>query len=351
MVCWWSLIFSSAILIAILFVMLQQLLLFCCLKQDCKSNISLSLYIVGLGFFVNLLNPLVYLSTHYPNHTLLCCITIVKLRILIEAITIIYGSKLYHKWFIHFLKNMYQRIQSDLPTIYHKLLTIISALISITAFIFYAFAFFNLLHKTPWFWIRCYYIIFCCFSCIVALLICRFYIKTMDLLNSISLEKISDDKIEKIKTTKNALRITLIIDILWIICSFGSVLISLDIILGVTKKYFTVNISLMTNISISVFMIMLLIPLLLWIFQKCVCYPCVCKQHSKNHAEKKSLIEYESQTSDILDTTFISDTTLISTTNGSVSTTNSEINDTRANLHSHISSAQQGIVCVIKEIQ
>ena len=267
-----ALIISSTVLLTLLIVMLQQL---CFIEWDNKSK---TLYVIGLALFAILLNSLVYLSSMYPNYQLIFSkITILKLRVLIEAITIIYGSMVYHKWFIIFLKHI---SPTNLPQIYQKVIILTPILISILTLIFYSFALFDFHHQL-WDWMRYFYIIFACIICIEAFGVLFFFNKILKLLNDMNINE---------SPTKKTIRIAMTINIMLIIASFGSIFLNFDFIFDIimkTNKTLVFDFTLLSNLSMSGFIITFTIGLTYWIFQECLCQCCIkyifCLNHKKSN--------------------------------------------------------------------
>ena len=251
-----SMITTSSVLFLLWMLEFQQI---CYVEWNTKNK---TLSVIGLGFFALLLNTLTYLSSIYQNFKIpVLQITLLQCKIVIEAITIIYGSIIYYKWFMKFLKHI---SPTDIPQIFQKLVIITPIFVGILTVIFYSFALFNLGHIGTC-WIRYFYIIFSIVITIGAVAV-YFYLKNiLKLLNNM----------HYCAATKKTLRIALIIDIILIIQSFIAISLSINAISRFTDRWFSFDWELISNVSMSGFIITFTIGLTYWIFQRCVCQCCV----------------------------------------------------------------------------
>eukprot|EP01084_Bolivina_argentea_P076911 139425_1 len=243
---------SSSVLLMLWMFMVQQL---CFIKWDHKCK---TLSVITLGFLGLILNIFVYLSSMYPNYKLMTFISVFKFRIIIEATTIICGSFIYHKFFMEYLQYIFKPIRPNLPKIYHRVLILMSITISFSALIFYLFAFLSNKNQ-QWYWIRYFYIIFS-------------FIVGMETFGSYCFLKKTIKYLPNNIKSNRTMRIALTIDIILFIACVGTIIVNFNFI------YHFLNISydlgFITDISMSGFIISILIPLAHWIYQDCLCQCC-----------------------------------------------------------------------------
>ena len=271
------LIISSVILCILWILSIQQL----CVQCLNYGNKSKTVNIIFLSFFAILLNGLLYVSSTYPNLILISFyenehnVDILKLRIIMEAITVVYGAMLYHKWFAEYLDNIYIIIQPDLPKLYHRIIVVMLIIIFIISMVFYSLAFINFQNHD---WIRYFYTIFPLIICLESCACWCFLNKTIKLLTDIGGNR----------TETNVIKFALKINIILFISSLGAILFNINIIFDIFNIPF--NIDLITDISMSGFIIILIMPLIYWNFSQCSCCALYHYRNENSHIASFSLL-------------------------------------------------------------